>query len=176
MADQLEPGGGTPLLRRRLPHGPRADLVGTGVAGRRERGVELLGRVGGEADQRAGPRLRARFGDGRVVLADVDAVGAARLDELGVVVQEEERAVRVGRAAEGLGESDDLLGATRRLLAQLDHVGAASKRCIEERLRIAVAGPRLADEVEAGAAEPFAGIGHAPEGTIESTTGAPPKG
>ena len=135
MADQLEASGGAPLLRRRLPDGARADLVGPGVAGRGERGVELLGRVGGEADQRAWPRLRARFGDGRVVLADMDAVGAARLDQLGVVVQEEERAVLVGGAAEGLGQSDDLLGASRRLLAQLDQVGSTAERRIEERAR-----------------------------------------
>ena len=93
---------------------------------------------------------RPGLGDRRVVLADVNAVGAARLDQLGVVVQEEERAVAIGGAAKRLRERDELLGAARRLLAELDHVGAAAKRGVEERLGIAVAGPRVADEVEAG--------------------------
>ncbi len=98
-----------------------------------------------------GARQRAGLGDRHVVLADVNAVRAARLDQLGMVVQEEECAVAIRGAAERLGEGDELLGAPRRLLAKLDHVGAAAKRRIEERRGIAVAGPRVADEVEAGA-------------------------
>ena len=144
------PGGRAPLLRRRLPHRPRAHLVGAGVAGRGERRVELIRRVGGEADQGALACQRPGLGDRRVVLADVNAVGAARLDQLGVVVQEEERAVAIGRAAKRVRERDELFGTARRLLAKLDHVGAAAERGFEERLGIAIAGTGVADEVEAG--------------------------
>ena len=153
MADQLEPRGWTPLLRRRLPNRPGADLVRPRVAARGERRVELLRRVRREADQGASARLRPRLGDRHVVLADVDPVGAARLDQLGVVVDEEQRAVRVGGSAERLGQGDQLLRASRRLLAKLDQVGAPAERCIQERLGIAVAGPPVADEVEASGVE-----------------------
>ena len=149
VADQLDARRGATLLRRRLPHRSRADLIGPRVARCGQRGVELLRRVGGEADERAGTRLGPRLGHGHVVLADVNAVGAACLDQLGVVVQEEERAVAIGGAAKRLRQGDDLLGAPRRLLAQLDQVGAATERRIEERLGIAVAWPRVADEVKA---------------------------
>ena len=86
-----------------------------------------------------GPACGAGLCDGRVVLADVNAVGAAGLDELGVIVEEEQRAVLVRGAAERLGQRDELLGAARRLLAQLDHVDSASERRIEKRRGIAVA-------------------------------------
>ncbi len=153
MADQVEPGGGTPLLRGRLPNRPGADLVGPGIAGCGDSGVELLRRMGGEPDERARPRERARLRDGRVVLADVDAVGAAGLDELGVVVQEEEGAVLVRGSAKRLGQRDELLRAARRLLAQLDHVDSSSEGRIQKGRGVAVARPAVADEVEAGGME-----------------------
>ena len=64
---------------------------------------------------------------------DVDAVGAARRDQVGPVVEDEQGPVLGGRAPEGLGEGDQLLVAARGLLAQLDDVGAAAKRGVEQR-------------------------------------------
>jgi hypothetical protein len=83
----------------------------------------------------------------------VNAVGAACLDQVRVVVQEEERAMLVGCAAERLGKGDHLLGASRRLLAQLDQVDSSSKRRIEEGERISVAWATVADEIETGSLE-----------------------
>ena len=153
MADQVEPGGGTALLGGRLPDRPGADLVGPGIAGRAESGVELLRRMRGEPDEGARPREGARLRDRRVVLADVNAVGAAGGDEVGAVVQEEQGAVLVRGPAKRLGERDELVRAARRLLAQLDHIDASSEGRIQKGRGIAVARPAVADEVEMGGLE-----------------------
>ena len=120
------PAAGRPGLRRRLPDRPGADLIGPRVAARHGRGVELRRRVGREADDGARARLPPGVGDRLVVLADVDAVGIAALDQPGLVVEEEQRPVLTGDPCERLRERDQLLGTARRLLAQLDHVGAAA--------------------------------------------------
>ncbi len=52
---------------------------------------------------RSGPTAARAAAGERVVLADVDAVGAARLDQIRPVVEDEERV----RVAEGLGGGDD---------------------------------------------------------------------
>ena len=51
-ADQLEPGGGSPLLGGRLPDRADADVVDGLLRGR----LDLLPAVGGEADDRVGAR------------------------------------------------------------------------------------------------------------------------
>src|SRR5204863_325049 len=76
------------------------------------------------ADDAVRADRRARLRGGAVVLADVDAVGVARLHEVGAVVEDEQRAVRVGGGAERLRRLDQLL-VGERLVAQLDQVGAA---------------------------------------------------
>ena len=85
--------------------GPALIWSGPRRAGRRERGVELLCRVGREADQRARAGGRSRRRDRVVVLADVDAVRAAGLDQLRRVVEEEQSPVVARRAGERLGEA-----------------------------------------------------------------------
>ena len=150
------PAAGRPSLVGVSQTGPTLIWSGRASPLGGQGGVELLRRVRRETDQGAGTGLRSRFGHGRVVLAHVDAVRAARLDQLRVVVEEEQRAVLVRGAAERLGQRDDLLGAARGLLAELDQVDAAAQRRVEQGLRVAIAGPSLADEVEAGAGEPLA--------------------
>ena len=87
------------------------------IAGARARRLDLLAGVGREPDQRLGAGQLARLGDGHVLLTDVDAIGAAHRDQVGPVVEDEQRSVIGRSAAEGLGERDQLLGGTRGLLA-----------------------------------------------------------
>ena len=75
--------------------------------------------------------------------------------QLGVVVDDEEGAVGVAEAAEGLRGALDR-AAAQRLLAQLDDVDAAVQRGPEQRLGILAAGAGVADEVEARGAQPLA--------------------
>jgi len=70
----------------------------------------------------------------------VHAVGAARLDQVGAVVEDEQRAV----AAEGLGGVHQPV-VVERLVAQLDQIDAAANRG-----RDPVAVPRRAHEIETG--------------------------
>ena len=123
--------------------------VGVGV-----RGVGLRGRVRRAPDDPLGPDQRARRGGRAVVLADVHAVGGAGLHEVGAVVEDEQRAVRVGGGAERARGGDQPV-VVERLVAQLDEVGATAQRGVEERPRAGVA-----DEVEAGVRQAFA-RGHA---------------
>ena len=111
--------------------------------------------MGGEADDRVGAEGGAGFGDGEVVLADVEAVGVAGVGELGVVVDDEQGAVGVGDAAEGGAGALDL-AAGEGLLAELDDVGAAVEGGAEEGLGVGAVGAGVADEVKAGGAEALA--------------------
>ena len=85
----------------------------------------------------------------------MDAVGVAGPRQVGVVVDDEEGAVGVAEAAEGLRRALDLVPA-QLLLAQLDDVDAAAQGGVEQRFGVAPAGHRLADEVEARGAQPLA--------------------
>ena len=87
--------------------------------------------------------------------ADVDPVGVAGARQVGVVVDDEEGAVGVGDAAVGVGGAFDLRP-PELLLAQLDDVDAAAERRPQQRFQVAAAGARVADEVEAGGAQPLA--------------------
>ena len=73
---------------------------------------------------RSGPTAARAARRRVVVLADVHAVGAARLDEVGAVVEDEQRAVLVGGGAEHRRGLDQPV-VVERLVAQLDQVGAA---------------------------------------------------
>ena len=106
-----------------------------------------------EADDRVGADGPPRLGERRVVLPDVDAVGAGALDEVGPVVQHEERAVRVARAPERLGGPDELV-VGELLVAQLHDVDAAAQGRVEQAARIAAVRPRLEHEIEPRAGEP----------------------
>ena len=86
------------------------------------------------------PAIAPGLGHGHVVLADVDAVGAAGADEVGAVVEDEERAVprrrRRGRArAASISASSSSV-----LVAELDDAGAPAERGVEERPRVDAAG------------------------------------
>ena len=101
--------------RRRGPRPPRRPGRARGWSGRRS----------GPARQRAGLRRRL------VVLADVDAVGAARLDQVGPVVEDEQRVVAAERAAPRSTSAVVVEG----LVAQLDQVDAAAHRRRDPRPR-----------------------------------------
>ena len=124
----------------------RADgaVVDVGIRGG---GGEVCRRVGRAPDDRLGSEKRPRLDRREVVLAQVDAVGAAGRDELGAVVEDEQRARGVGRLAErarGLDES----GVVERLVTELDDVDATAQRRGQP-----VARPGVADEVEPGGVE-----------------------
>jgi len=87
----------------------------------------------------------------------MNAVGVAARDEIGPVVQHEERPVRLAQAPERLGCTHDLL-VRKLLVAQLDDVDAAPERSVEQRRGIVPVGARLQDETEAGAGEPGASL------------------
>ena len=111
--------------------------------------------MGREADDRVRAEQRSRLGRRHVVLADVDPVGVAGAGQVGVVVDDEEGAVGVAEAAEGVrGELD--LAPRQRLLAQLHDVDAAVQRRPQQRLGILAVRARLAAEVEARGAQPLA--------------------
>ena len=61
----------------------------------------------------------------------MDAVGAARLDEIRPVVEDEERAVLRARRAERLGGGDERV-VVELLVAQLDDVDAAAQCRVED--------------------------------------------
>ncbi len=109
--------------------------------------------MGGEADERPGAGELAGRGDGGVVLADVDAVGAELGGELGPVVEDEEGARVGGGVAEEAGGGAQ--GRVRRVLvAELDQVGAAGERRAEQALELDRVEAGVADEVEARIGEP----------------------
>ena len=87
--DVVEAGGGPPGLGRRRVHRPDGEVVDVGVG---LGGVRLRRRVRRAPDDPVRADDRARLGRRRVVLADVDAVGRARLHEVGPVVEDEQRA------------------------------------------------------------------------------------
>ena len=103
---------------------------------RRARGVDLLGRVRREPDERVGPdELARRLRDRRVVLADVHAVGAGGRDEVGAVVEDEQRAGGVAALRGRHGGRGEQLVVGGVLVAQLDDVDAAAQRGARARRR-----------------------------------------
>ena len=96
---------------------------------------------------RSGPTAARATSRRVVVLADVDAVGAARLDQVRPVVEDEERVV----ADEGAARAATNPSSSRRLVAQLDQVHAAAHGG-----RDPVPRQRGADEVQAGGGEALA--------------------
>jgi len=77
----------------------------------------------------------------------VHPVGAARLDEVGAVVEDEERAVLFARGAERPGRGDERL-VGELLVAELDDVDATAQRRVEQRTGILAMRTGLEDEVE----------------------------
>src|SRR4051794_24975675 len=120
--------------------------------------AELSSRRRREADEAlradGAPSLLER----RILLADVDAVGAGPLHERGPVVEDEEGAVLGTRAPEGLRRAHEVVG-RQLLVAELDDVDAAAKGSIEERRRIAAVRTRLEHEIEPRAGEAGASRG-----------------
>ena len=107
---------------------------------------------------RSGTDSCARLRERHVALAHVDAVRVARLDEVGPVVEDEQRAVGVAGATERRRGRDELV--VRQLLVpELDDVDAAAERSVEQRVGVAPVRARLEDEVEPGPGETPAACG-----------------
>src|SRR5581483_8867781 len=81
--------------------------------------------------------------------------GAAAFHELGTVVQDEERSVRVAGAPKRLRGPGELVGG-ELLVAELHDVDAAAQCRIQQRRGIFAVRPRLEHEIEPGAGEPRA--------------------
>src|SRR4051795_5401413 len=96
VADVVEPGRGPSRLRWGLPDGADAQVVGVAC----KPCLQLLRRMGRQADEYIRPDQPPHGVDGQVVLADVDAVRACLQCDLGPVVDHEERVVKVTRLAE----------------------------------------------------------------------------
>ena len=107
----------------------------------------MSARLWAETPTSRSPDSCARFRERHVALAHVDAVGAARLDEIRPVVEDEERAVGVAGATERRRGRDELV--VRQLLVpELDDVDAAAERRVEQRVGVAPVRARLEDEIE----------------------------
>ena len=85
--------------------GSDADVVHVGAGGR----VDLRGAVGGKADEPVRPDELTGLRDGSVLLAHVDAVGVGGVDQVGTVVEDEQRVVGVAGVPEAACRSEDLL-------------------------------------------------------------------
>ena len=134
--------------------GPDAEVVGAV----RMRAVHLRRAVRRAADQRAGPGELARAGDRHVVLADVRAVGAGRDDEVGAVVEDEERARGGAELARDRGRGEQVV-VRGVLLAQLEDVDAARERGPEDVGERPAGRAGAGDEVQPGAVEALAARG-----------------
>ena len=134
-------------LGRRLVHGPGRQVVDVRIE---QRGIRLRGLVRRAPDDPVGPRDGARRGGVGVVLADVHAVGRAGVHEIRPIVEDEQRAVGVGRLAERAARGDQpVVG--EGLVAQLDDVDATAQRGVQERGR-----SRVADQVQTGLTQALA--------------------
>ena len=131
----------------RAEDGADAEIVRIALELRRGRRREADDRVGADGPPCVGKRC--------VALPDVDAVGAGALDEVGAVVQHEERAVRVARAPERLGGR----GRARRRRAPCRAAGRCRRRRAGPRRaarqdRGREASPRARDRASSGRASP----------------------
>ena len=116
----------------------------------------------GETDDGVGTGDRAGLGDGHVVLADVNAVGATGVDEVGTVVDDEQGAVAIGGGAEGgSGREDPVVVGV--LVAELDQIGAAGECGFEQPVECLCVAFSLADEVETGAIDLLGGASASPQ-------------
>ena len=99
--EQLQPTCHRIVLRRRRERRD-AHIVG---AARRRRAPSTVGR--GEPEQPIGTDELPRLRDRQIAPADVDAVGATRLDQIRPVVEDEERAVLLAGRPKRLGRGDE---------------------------------------------------------------------
>ena len=132
VADRIEPGRGPAGLGGRLVNRTDRDVVD--ALG----GVDLRRRVCREPHEPIVAHEHARPGDRDVVLAHVDAVGLARRDEVGPVVEDEQRAVSVARFTEVAGCGDEPV-VVEALVAKLDDVHAPGQGSVQEARRAGVA-------------------------------------
>ena len=149
MADEPGPDGGAPGLGRGRPDRPDAEVVEIVRAGG---GVDLLGGVGGHADEHARSDDPAGKTGGKVLLTEVQHGGAGDLCDVGAIVDGPEPAVTGGRVRED-AQQIELLATLQRLVPQLDDVDAARERGIHEIGEVALTGSSVGAEVEARGGE-----------------------
>ena len=131
VAHQLKADGWPAGLRGRRVHGPDADVIDVALRG----GIDLRRAVGREADQAILANERARLGNGHVVLTHVDAVGSDASDQVGSIVEDEQRSASQADPREPLRDGREVV-VGRVLDPQLDDVHAATDRCLHERVRL----------------------------------------
>ena len=99
------------------------------------RGFDLRGAVGREADQTIRADERARLGNRHVVLTHVNAVGSDAGDQVGSIVEDEQRAACQADPREPFRNGREVvIGCV--LDSQLDDVDAAIDRCVHESVRL----------------------------------------
>src|SRR5918996_486926 len=145
VSDEVQAHRGSTGLGRGLPYRADADVVGLG----RSR-IQLISRVRGESDDRVGPQDFPSHFHGKIVLAEVHAVGIQGQGYVGPVVHDEQRTVPFGHLTEDLPAADDVPG-LRVLLSDLYGIDPRLKNSIEEPGKILVV--RSADQVQARATE-----------------------
>jgi len=98
-------------------------------------------------------------------LSDVHPIGAHRFDQIGPIVEDEQRAVLRYRVGEPLPHPDDP-GIRGVLHPQLDHVHTGAQDRAQE-----LVGLLVADEVQAGGGQSFASVRHPSECGRSAATG-----
>ena len=158
-AHVVEAGGGPPRLRRRRPDRPDAEVVGAGIPARsHERPRELLRVVGGEADDRRRVRrARRASATGTSSWPTWTPSAPARGDEVGAVVDQEERAVAIGRARGRRGAAASRRSSAASLSRSWIRSTPPRSAASSSRSRAAGSSRCLADEVEAGSARACGG-------------------
>ena len=106
--------------------------------------------MGGKAEDHAGFEERASGRRREIVLAEVNTVRVDRDREVDAIVHDERHARGAAARAQPLRQGKERTRGAR-LLAQLDHLGAAVERAREDGVEIAPARDRaVEDDVEAG--------------------------
>jgi len=143
---QLQARSRAPRLGRCGPAWADAEIVAVGgpeTGGRRGNWVGVVGR---QADQRVRPDDLPRHAQRQVALTQVECVGTGRADNIGAVVDCEQRSVPAGRVREDLArcqlvarlERAEPLLTDRTFVAQLDDVHAAGQGGVGEPGQVAV--------------------------------------
>ena len=150
--DQLEPYRGATRLGRRRVNRADADVVDREPG----RAVDLIGGVGGKAEEKLAPHERPGLARRHVVLADVSSISPQRARQVGAIVDYEQCSVLATSACEPLcGRADPLLRPV--LDPELNDVDAATQRGFEE-----LVGLVIAHQVKVRGEQPPLSIAHAP--------------
>ena len=140
--------------------------------------------MGGAADQR--PRSDDFAGDRqrKIVLAEVQHIGAGCAGDVGPVVDREQRVVTTGGVGEHLERGEFVAGlqrsvpllAGRALVAQLDDVHPARQRRLGECGKVTALAAGVGAQIEGRRSQPIARVVHTARVMWDVDTGAPGTG